>query len=68
MAFKLLHKGISIALCGLAFLTTSKKEGRLEPLACEEMTHVFLGVGSEGATYFQELLASICLLAFTLES
>jgi hypothetical protein len=37
MAFKLLHEGISIGLCGLAFPTTSKMEGSLEPQVCEEM-------------------------------
>lgn len=67
MASELLHEGISIALCGFAFLTTSKKEGSLESAACEEM-NPFSWVGSEGATYFQELLASICLLTPTLES
>jgi len=43
MAFKLLHEGISIALCGLAFPTTSQKEWSLE-----DIYQFFLGVGREG--------------------
>lgn len=68
MAFKLLHEGISIALCGLAFPTTSQKEWSLE-----DMNLFFLGEGSEGGYLLPGFLTQaspgfLSLLALTLES